>query len=131
MKALLIGMILATVLMASAQAAPNVSVKFNYDFTNKVLCSTTVTTNCVDHFETLADVTGTLLGTQAVPAGATGVVTGITGQATVPGFGTVTIHEVAVAKNGAGARVQSDPLKSLTTVLLPLDAPSSFTATSP
>jgi hypothetical protein len=111
---------------AMAFAAQSVDLKFDYTF-NLPVCSTTITTNCIDHFEAL-DVTGAnsiLFFSVPAPAGASGTVSGITGKgpalAIVP-LGTRTLSVIAVAKDASGARITSDPnAASVSSVVRPGD----------
>ncbi len=112
--------LLSFVLMLTGLAfAADVTVIFDYDFTNGVKCSPTVTTNCYDHFEAgILNTTLVTMSSIALPAG-NGVVTGITGGFTNNDhFGNQKVSVVMVAKDADGARITSDPNLCFVTVVL-------------
>ncbi len=130
MKKGLLGLLLAFLLVGMAQAS-TVGVTFTYNFTGLAICSGTVTTNCIDHFEagTLSGGTFTSSVSVPVPAGASGTVTGIAGSFTLNSFGQQVIAVVAVAKNGSGARVTSDPALCQATATIVPSPPTALQVT--
>lgn len=124
-----LGLLLFCALAARAQAAYNVSAKFDYDFTYAPACSTTVTTWCVDHFELWDTTTASkaLLKTVPLPATATGKVTGIaTTFVWSAGMGNRNLSAVCGFRDGTGTVVFTDPVKMQVVVQLPANPPTGF-----
>lgn len=92
-------------------ASHTITVKFNYDFKLTPACSATVKANCVQVFN-VYDISGgpahrIKLFTVAVPAGASGAVTGITGTSPQLVFETGKHFLGVTAQTPSGA--ESDP----------------------
>lgn len=125
MKRILI--FLALILPASAAT---VTVQFSYDFTGATLCSSSITMNCLDHFESgvLNGTTFTSMLTIPVPANATGLVSNITGsfKENVAFGTTVTFAGIIVAKDSAGNRITSDPTQAVASASALPTAPTAF-----
>lgn len=92
-----------TLLAATVPAtASDVTVTFSYDFTYAQICSTTVTVNCLDHFESGLIENGVMINPFTIPIPANSF--------TVPTiFGTADVGAVMVARNATGGRVTSIP----------------------
>ncbi len=127
---------LLAVVSSFAQSGGGVNVQdtFNYNFTSYVLCSSTVTTNCLDHFEEW-DYTNpaspVVLATAAIPTGASGQDNGIVTTYTWAGIGQRTVAQVMVGKDQSGNPQHSDPSKCNTTVLLQPVAPTGLAVKLP
>ncbi len=115
--------------------ASTVTATFGYDFTGATVCSTAVTTNCLDHFEIGLLLPGVVLSTQAsIPIASpapTGPVTGITGSFTINSFGALTISAVMVAKDLNGNRITSDPALAAVVVNVSDGPPNSGSGAAP
>lgn len=125
-------LLIAVLFSALALSAASVDVSFNYDFTGGQACSTSVTSNCFDHFE-VGLLAGSALNTLVsipLPANPTGQVNGIKGSFTLnAGFGQQTVSAVMVAKDGGGNRITSDPTKCTAQVVITPSAPAGLTVT--
>lgn len=112
--------------------AAQVTATWSYDFSTDPACSATLTTQCVDHFEVL-DMTTTraLIQSVTTPPNPSGVVNGIeaTFRLGAP-YSARTIAVVAVAKDGSGNRVESDPAKAQLVIAIPPGAPLTFVISS-
>ena len=87
----------------------NAVVKFDYDMTGVVRCSASITTNCLDHFETGLFNSGVITSPTSIPLPAgSGQVTGITGSFPVSS-NFVVVAVLVVAKDGSGNRLTSAP----------------------
>jgi len=94
-----------------------INMTWDYDFTNVVICTNSVTTNCLDHFEagTIDQVSGKFVSSTTSPITPlfTGVVKNIMVNFNItPLFGQTTFSIIAVGKDFSGTRVTSDPTKS-------------------
>ncbi len=92
--------------------AANVRASWTYDYAPEPACSTTHSTNCIDHFEVL-DITSqnfALITSIPNPSPATGKIDNISVTFKYgPPFGQRTISVVAVGKDPQGGRVTSNP----------------------
>lgn len=115
-------------LVASRACGSTVNLSWNYDFTTLTVCSSTVTKNCLDHFEMSDATTGTPVLIAAVqnPANASGKVTAISGSFQTSTLGQRVFAVTAVGRDGAGNFVSSDWTKCQGTFQVPPSAPSSL-----
>jgi len=102
--------------------ASNVSASWSYDYGPEPACSTTQTTNCIDHFE-VQDITNqqsfALIQKVSNPSTVLGKVDHITTSFKYgPPFGQRTISVIAVGKNPRGDRVTSNPFAARVTVTI-------------
>jgi hypothetical protein len=100
-------------LVSSFAFAGSLNLIWDYDYTNDTPCQAGQTTNCLSHFMAFhMDAQGGRVTDKTVMANPTsaGQVTGIqTGFFVTKNlYGTVTYYVVAVARNAAGAFVESD-----------------------
>lgn len=110
-----------------AQAA-DIALAFRFDFTGYTICTSTVTTNCLEKFE-VGVVSGGGVSNVVeipVPASPSGSMT-MSGTIVYANYGQVTVQAVTVAKDANGARVVSDPAKL--TLAIPPKAPDNLNAT--
>lgn len=116
--AIAIPLFLLLVLYAALASATTVNFKWDYDFSVDPSCSTTLITNCVDHFEFWDGTvgTGTLITSFPAPAGMTTLSSGMTTTGTVKGYGSHIINFIAVAKDSSGNPVQSTATTATTVV---------------
>ena len=88
--------------------AVQIDFTWDYDYAVDPACTATLTTDCVDGFE-LSDSSGAL-ATIPNPASATGFVAGIATTITKgPPYGPQTFSLVAIGRDGAGVRIDSNP----------------------
>lgn len=114
--------------LVATSAAADLTVTFDYEFTNTQICKTGVTTDCLDHFEigTLKNSVFSLLGNVPLPANASGKMTGITATMPIPKFGSTTVSAIAVAFDSTGARLTSDPAAATVTLVIVPRPPTNF-----
>ena len=115
-------------LIASRACGSTVNLSWNYDYTGIPVCSATVTTNCMDHFE-MQDATGgkpVLIAAVHNPANAAGKVTSITGTFQTSNLGQRTFAVTAVGRDNTGNLVSSDWTKCQGNFQVPPSAPSSL-----
>lgn len=132
MKLRIACLFLVAILPVMANAA-TLSGTFPYTFAGSTVCSSTVTSNCLDHFEV-----GVLVGTAfntvvtvPIPASAVSGTSATGGPVivTVPpftfniAFGQTQLAVIVVAKDGVGNRVTSDPSKSMEVLTVIPSAP--------
>lgn len=106
----------ATLLLITAGSlmASTVTVTFNYNFSGLAICSASVTTNCVDHFQVGTVSAGTFTPLASVPvplaaaAGGTLVVRGAFSDPLNIGA-TIVVAAQAVAKDAQGNALSTDP----------------------
>jgi hypothetical protein len=113
-------------LAASRACGSTVNLSWSYDYTGVPVCSTTVTTNCLDHFEMQDASTGTpvLIAVVQNPASPAGKVAGITGIFQTSSLGQRTFAVTAVGRDNTGTLVSSDWTKCEATFQVPPSAPS-------
>lgn len=113
-------------LVASRACGSTVTLSWSYDYTGVPLCSATVTTNCMDHFE-MQDASGgspVLIAAVQNPANATGKVPAITGTFQTSTLGQRTFAVTAVGRDNTGNLVSSDWTKCQGTFQVPPSPPS-------
>jgi hypothetical protein len=107
----LLGLV-SLILFCAPAYAGSVNLIWDYDYTNDTPCQTGQTTNCLSHFIAFHMDGTTRVADKAVTASPTaaGQVTGIqTGFFNTKNlYGTVTYYVVAVARDAAGALVESE-----------------------
>lgn len=95
--------------------AVQIDFTWDYDYAVDPACTATLPIDCVEGFE-LSDSSG-VLDTIPNPAGATGFVAGISTTITKgPPYGPQTFSLVAVGRDGAGIRIDSNPVTVTATI---------------
>lgn len=115
-------------LAASRACGSTVNLSWSYDYTGVPVCSSTVTKNCMDHFE-MQDASGgtpVLIAPVQNPLNASGKVAAITGTFQTSTLGQRTFAVTAVGRDNAGNLVSSDWTKCEGTFHVPPSPPSNF-----
>lgn len=123
---------LGFLMMAAVGArAATVTLTWSYDYSGLTLCSATVGTNCLDHFEMDDATSGTPapIATVANPANASGKVTAITGTFQTSAFGQRVLAVTALGRDGSGNFVASDWTKCQGTFQITPSAPTGLAGT--
>lgn len=123
---LTLALVLSLLTVPSLSAA-TINVTFGFDFTGWTACSTTVTTNCLDHFE-VGLVSGSTLKNPIsipLPPNPSGPVSGIAGSLQIVGqLGIQILGYITVGKDGGGSRITSNPLSVTASVTLSPPGPT-------
>ena len=105
---MIVGVVVAFIGIAIYLRAVQIDFPWDYDYSVDPACTATLTTDCVEGFE-LSD-SGGVLQTIPNPASPSGFVFGI--STTIikgPPYGNQTFSLVAIGRDGAGARIDSNP----------------------
>ncbi len=115
-------------LLASRACGSTVNLTWSYDYTGVPVCSATVTTNCMDHFEMHDATSGAPVLIAAVqnPLNASGKVTAITGTFQTSNLGQRTFAVTAVGRDNTGNLVSSDWTKCQGTFQVPPSPPGNL-----
>ena len=123
MKTLLLA---AFLFLAAGLRAATVTAVLSYNFTGSVVCSSTVTTNCLTGFQA-----GTYIGSAfvsmvniALPTNPTGTVTGMSGSFPLVGvYGAIPIAAIVNGKDLNGNPISSNPQQAEASVTVLPSAP--------
>ena len=115
-------------LLASRACGSTVNLSWSYDYTGLPVCSSTVTRNCMDHFEMHDATSGTPVLIAAVqnPLNASGKVSAITGTFQTSTLGQRTFAVTAVGRDNTGNLVSSDWTKCQGTFQVPPSPPGNL-----